>query len=106
HTKIALPKLRTAGISAAREGEAFQISERRFALPEQLLLLSEGVLKLAEAGEEISVIALKQQWGLGRNLVVEIVEFFDSVRFTARRDNARIILDAALPQKLFGGEEE
>lgn len=105
-TKFPLEKLRKAAAGAVREHSAFKVSERRFALPQHLLKLSEGVLKLSNTGDEISVIALKQEWGLGRNLVVEIVEFFDTVRFTARRGNARVILDEALPQKLFGGAKE
>lgn len=100
-TKLPVPVLRKAAKAAVREGLAFQVSERRFALPEHLLILSAGVLKLMRADEEISVIALKTEWGLGRTIAIEIVEFFDSVRFTARRGNVRIVLDEALPQKLF-----
>lgn len=101
-TKVPIAELQKAGAAAAREGNAHKISERRYALPQHLALLCEAILSLDEKGEEISVIELKKQWGLGRNLVVEIVEYFDSVRFTARRGNGRVVLDRALPQKLFG----
>lgn len=105
-TKLPLKLLRSAATLAVREGRAFAVSERRFALPEHLLSLSEGVLKLSHTGEEITVIALKREWSLGRNIVIEILEFFDSVRFTVRKGNARAVLDEALPQKLFGAAKK
>lgn len=106
HTRLPIPTLRKAANAAVKEGRAFQISERRYALPADLLALGRGVLKSWQAGEEISVIALKNEWGLGRNLVVEIVEFFDSVRFTARRGNARVVLDPEVLEQRFGTARE
>jgi len=39
--------------------------------------------------------------GCGRNLSIEILEYFDRLRFTRRRDDRRIILNDGLPEELF-----
>jgi selenocysteine-specific elongation factor len=105
-TDIAIEQLRQAAEAKVREGAAFRVSERRYALPHTLRTLCEGVLELVARNEAVTVIALKNQWGLGRNLVVEIIEFLDSVRFTVRRGEARVIIDPALPDSLFGDGAE
>ena len=86
---------------AVRDGRLFKLSDRRYALPAQLWDLSNEVIAQSDANEAISVIALKKRWGLGRNLTVEILEFFDSIRFTQRRGDVRIVLDAELPARRF-----
>jgi len=100
-TGIDVTNLEQITRKAARDGRLFKLSSRRYALPAQLLDLSSAVVKLSNAEEAISVVALKHCWGTGRNLTVEILEFFDSVRFTQRRGDIRIVLDADLPARLF-----
>lgn len=101
-TGVSIPALRKAADQAVREKAAFRVSERRYALPDTLLDLCRAVLELAARGEDITVIALKQEWQLGRNLAVEIVEFMDGIRFTARRGDSRVVIDNELPERLFG----
>jgi regulator of sigma D len=78
-----------------------QVSERRYALPDQLAKLAHELIDFAQAGNDITVKALKTHWGTGRNITVEILEYFDRIRFTQRKDNVRVILDKALPAKLY-----
>ena len=87
--------------SAVKQSRAFRVSDRRYALPSQLLGFAESIIQLDEANTEISVIAAKQQWGTGRNLTIEILEYFDEIRFTQRRNNTRVVLDRSLPARLF-----
>ncbi|MEM9257354.1 MAG: selenocysteine-specific translation elongation factor [Pseudomonadota bacterium] len=84
-----------------RAGRLHKVSERRHATPAQLLSLTDTLIGLQDDGQEISVITTKQAWGTGRNITVELLEYFDSVRVTQRRGNVRIVLDRELPAKLY-----
>jgi selenocysteine-specific elongation factor len=100
-TGISLKDLEEIARVAIRDGRLFRVSDRRYALPAQLLELCGPVLELWHAEEALNVIALKRCWGAGRNLTIEILEFFDSIRFTQRRGDIRIVLDTELPARLF-----
>jgi selenocysteine-specific elongation factor len=100
-TGIPQKNLEEITLVAIRGGRLFRVSDRRYALPAQLLELCGPVLELWHAEEAINVIALKRCWGAGRNLTIEILEFFDSIRFTQRRGDIRIVLDTELPARLF-----
>ena len=39
----------------------------------------------------------------GRKLAIEVLEYFDSIRFTQRRGDVRVVLNADLPAQLFKG---
>ena len=43
----------------------------------------------------------KTHLDLGRDLTIEILEYFDRIHFTQRQGNARRVRDADLPQKMF-----
>lgn len=86
-----------------KAGELHRVSERRSALPQHLLGLAQGLRKVAARGENITVINVKNEWSAGRNLTVEVLEYFDSIRFTQRRDNERVVLDEELPERLYSG---
>lgn len=86
---------------AVKRGHLHKVSARRYALPAQLLNLAREVSALADTGEPITVITLKSRFGTGRNITVEILEYFDQIRFTARQGNNRVIIDPELPARLF-----
>ncbi|MCP4211691.1 MAG: selenocysteine-specific translation elongation factor [Halieaceae bacterium] len=100
-TGMDLEDVKKAAQSAVKQSLALRVSNRRYALPSQLLELATGIIRLDTANAEISVVAAKQQWGTGRNLTIEILEYFDDIRFTQRRNNARVVLDESLPARLF-----
>ncbi len=83
-------------------GDIHRISEKRFALRESLSSLAAAFLSLAEGDEEVSVVAYRDRLGAGRNFAIEVLEYFDKVGFTLRRDNARVVRDAGAAIKLFG----
>ncbi|MFT4519500.1 MAG: selenocysteine-specific elongation factor [Halioglobus sp.] len=97
-----IPALERIAACAARDGRTFKLTNRRYALPAQLLNLSKAVVDVANEGEAITVVTLKKRWDTGRNLTVEILEYFDEIRFTQRKGNERIVLDAELPARKFG----
>lgn len=100
-TGISVQEFEQVARDALKDCRLFRVSAKRYALPAQLLALSRDVLDLDGAGEPLSVVALKGSWGVGRNLAVEILEYFDSIRFTRREGNVRVVMDAEVPGRLF-----
>ena len=98
---IDLPVVQQIMKAAAKRGAVHALSERRYALPDQLYTLTNQLTTAMNDGTPITVITMKSCFDTGRNLTVEILEYFDAIRFTARRDNERIILNRELPAQLF-----
>jgi len=80
--------------AAVKLGDIRQIADKRYARPHALTPYTEAVLQLGEAGAAFTVIEFKGATGCSRNLAIELLEYFDKIRFTQRRGNERIILDA------------
>lgn len=87
--------------SAARIKLVCKITDTRYAMPEHLQEHAEIVAQLAQTSEGVTVIGYKNQIGSGRKLVIDILEYFDSLRYTQRRGDSRVILDAAVPVQHF-----
>lgn len=77
---------------ALGRGELHQLNDHRYALPEQLLHYYQRLVAAVEAGEALSVGNLKKRFATGRNLTVEILEYFDRLRLTRREGNVRVLL--------------
>lgn len=87
-------RLETLSRPAIRAGDLFEIGEKRLALPATLWELARLVKQFTDAsGGMMSVIEAKQVFGLGRNLTIEILEFFDQIGYTKRSGNLRFIAD-------------
>ncbi|MBA6413156.1 selenocysteine-specific translation elongation factor [Parahaliea sp. F7430] len=78
---------------AIKAGDLFEIGEKRLALPSTLRELAGLLQQFIDKSGEVSVIEAKQVFGLGRNLTIEILEFFDQIGYTKRSANSRSILD-------------
>jgi selenocysteine-specific elongation factor len=87
--------------SAARRGLAFKLNDNRYALPRHLAECARLLTELAAQGEDITVINFKRDIKSGRKLAIEILEHFDAVCFTRRRDETRIICQPDLPAGLY-----
>ncbi|MEX2468271.1 MAG: SelB C-terminal domain-containing protein, partial [Pseudohongiellaceae bacterium] len=105
-TGIRLEKLEKLLKELTRAGHLVQVADNRHFLPETLLELADFSVELAEnieraekaektekAGTDqgFTVIQFRDATGIGRNLCIEILEYFDGVGFTQRRDNVRLI---------------
>jgi selenocysteine-specific elongation factor len=75
-------------------GRMYRVSENRYFLPADLLKLARIAEQLAEA-ETLTVAEYRDKSGIGRNLVVELLEFFDRVQMTRRLGQFRTMLRAA-----------
>lgn len=88
-----IPKL-DAGLKAlANRGVLTRISDKRYYLPEHLKTLSETATSLATRAP-FTVREFRDATGIGRNVAVEVLEFFDSKGFTRRTGDTRSVLAA------------
>ncbi len=97
-------KIESLLVRAGRHGLVVRIAKNRFYPPETLKDLAgiaETVAAAAEGGM-ITAAAFRDASDIGRNLAIEVLEFFDKVKFTRRiGDGHEVIRPAA---EAFGGE--
>ncbi|MCP5129653.1 MAG: selenocysteine-specific translation elongation factor [Pseudomonadales bacterium] len=86
-------RLETLTRPAIKTGDLVEIGEKRLALPATLRELAVLVKQFTDTSGGMSVIEAKQVFGLGRNLTIEILEFFDQIGYTRRTGNLRLISD-------------
>jgi selenocysteine-specific elongation factor len=68
------------------------IVKNRLVLAAHLKQLSEVALLLEQRQKSFSVAEFKNECGIGRNLAVEVLEYFDKIGFTLRKESGRVIL--------------
>ncbi len=71
------------------------VANHRFYLPRQLQSLAEQVLRLTD-NKPMTVREFRDETGIGRNVAIEVLEYFDSRGFTRRQDNERVVTRDAL----------
>ena len=75
-------------------GSLIKVAENRHFLPETIMELAELTEQLAEDNpnqEGFSVIQFRDASHIGRNLCIEILEYFDRIGFTRRDGNTRYV---------------
>ncbi len=90
-------------VRAARLGLVTQIGKTRFFTPEvvrDLAAIAERVAA-ANTGGLLTPAEFRDVSGIGRNLAIEVLEFFDKARFTRRTAEGRTVLKPAA--EVFGG---
>ena len=82
---------------SAQQGYLVKVSAKRFFLPAILSRLANIAHELAAAHDDgvFTVADYRDQSGIGRNAVIEILEYFDRIGFTRRHGQVRKILDAS-----------
>jgi selenocysteine-specific elongation factor len=82
---------------AARLGFVIQVAKNRFFVPDTLRRLAVVAEELSGATEGGAITAkeYRDRSGIGRNLSIEVLEYFDKARFTRRVGEAREILRPA-----------
>jgi selenocysteine-specific elongation factor len=88
--------------SGLKSGRLQRISPKRVALPGTLKSIADEVMVMAQIKPNFSVIDFKDHLGMGRNYVIELLDFMDTLGFTSRVGNERIIEDDNIPQQIFG----
>jgi selenocysteine-specific elongation factor len=79
---------------AERLGRAARVADNRFFLPETLARLAEIARELADGSPDgtFTAATFKDRSGVGRNLAIRILEYFDKMGATRRTGDARIVL--------------
>ena len=77
--------------SLAQRGLLVQISPKRFYLPERLTAIAAQVATLANQ-EPLTVRRFRDQTGIGRNIAIELLEYFDRRGYTRRHGDARTVV--------------
>jgi selenocysteine-specific elongation factor len=86
------PKKLEAMLSrAARQGLVVRVSKNRFYLPSSLKDLQKIAEELAQRDRGLTAAAFRDRAGIGRNLAIEVLEYFDRTKFTRRVGDAHII---------------
>lgn len=86
---------------AQREEKIVRINAKRYALTSTLSEFAQAALNLTADESALTVVNYRDNLGCGRNIAVDILEYFDGIRFTRRVGEARIILKRALPARYF-----
>jgi len=79
-------------VRSAKLGLVCQVAKNRFLLPEAVLELGEMVEALGANEKTFGVKEFSDRSGIGRNLAIEILEFFDKSGFTWRSGDVRKVL--------------
>ena len=98
-------KVESALAHAARQGMLIRIKPNRFfqaATLRKLGEIAEGLARESGAGV-VTVAALRDRAGIGRNVSIEVLEFFDRIKFTERIGDARKVMRPC--NVAFGGAE-
>ena len=91
---IPLSKLEKEMPSLAKFRLCIQISTNRYYLPDQIAQSTQTAIDLAEH-DDFTVRAFRDSTGVGRNIVIEILEYFDRKGFTRRNGDLRQIVGTA-----------
>ncbi len=78
-------------------GQISKISESRYLLPAQVARLAEIAQRLCEesGAGKLTAAAFRDSSGIGRNRAIEVLEYFDRVKFTRRTGDAHMVLRPA-----------
>ncbi|MBE9540476.1 MAG: selenocysteine-specific translation elongation factor [Proteobacteria bacterium] len=99
---LELEEARTAAQAAARLKQLHKLNDNRYSLSKNLLEHAKIIVELGESQDGITVISYKSRIGSGRKLAIDILEYFDVLRFTQRRGDSRVVIDEARPRQVFG----
>jgi selenocysteine-specific elongation factor len=89
-------------VRVGRHGLAVRISKGRFVLPEtlrELAVIVEAVA-LRSPGGQFGAAAFRDSAAIGRNLAIDVLEYFDRVKLTQRSGEVRKVIGSA--DRIFG----
>jgi selenocysteine-specific elongation factor len=98
---VPLKQLEALLSQAAKQGRLQRITASRYALPSTLNDFASVVTKLVTEQGSVSARDFRDAAGCGRNLAIEVLEYFDAKHFTRRQGDTRIIIDAGLSSRPF-----
>jgi len=100
-TGIEREEIRLALQAAARIKLVCKINEGRYGLAEHLLEHVEIVQELSQQEAGLTVIHYKNKINTGRKMAIDILEYFDALRFTQRRGDVRVVINPDISAQEF-----
>ena len=85
-------RLEAALSRLVHQGLVVRVSKTRFYLPEMVRRLEEIATEEARASGAITAAAFRDRSQIGRNLTIEVLEFFDRIKFTRRAGDRHVLL--------------
>ncbi|MEO8144132.1 MAG: selenocysteine-specific translation elongation factor [Betaproteobacteria bacterium] len=85
-------KLEGALMNAVRQGFLVRVSKTRFFLPAALRAFEQFAREEAAATGAITAAAFRDRSGIGRNATIEVLEYFDRIKFTRRAGDRHVLL--------------
>ena len=76
----------------ARHGLVVRVSKNRFFAPAALRRLAEIAAEQAAERGAITAAAFRDRTQIGRNLTIEVLEYFDRIKFTRRSGDAHVLV--------------
>jgi len=86
---------------AQRDRRIVRINAKRYVETSLLKEFAQAVLELTRDKPTLSVIEFRDHFGCGRNVIIDVLEYFDDIGFTRRQGDTRIILNRELPDEQF-----
>ena len=85
-------KLEAALSRIARQGLLVRVSKTRFLRPAALDGLKSLAAELCAAAGGLTAASFRDRSGVGRNLAIELLEYFDRIKWTRRIGDARVLM--------------
>ena len=85
-------RLEAALARLEKHGLAVRLSKNRFILPDAVRRLQQLAEEEAQASGAITAAAFRDRTGIGRNAAIEVLEFFDRIKFTRRVGDSHALL--------------
>ena len=90
--KIEPRRLEGTLMNAARRGFLVRMSKTRFFMPEALRAFEKAACEEAAAAGAITAAAFRDRAGIGRNAAIEVLEYFDQIKFTRRTGDRHVLV--------------
>ena len=91
--KIEPRKLEGTLMNAARRGFLVRVSKTRFFLPAALRAFEQAAREEAAAAGDVTAAAFRDRSGIGRNAAIEVLEYFDQIKFTRRTGDKHVLVN-------------
>lgn len=95
--------LNTAMSRLAHRGLLVRVSKNRFFPPAALGRLMHLLRQEQDASGSVTAAGFRNRCGIGRNLSIEVLEYFDRSGFTQRIGDARVLVETELGRDAFPG---
>ena len=89
---LPLAKLEKQLVALTKHGRLIHLGAHRFYLPNRLQAIADVVQKMISEQGTLTVKAFRDKTGIGRNVAIEVLEYFDGKGFTRRQGNERVLL--------------